>query len=680
MSGLSDVVYLVILVFAMVVGVLLGLSFVWLRRRQQQIPQSGATRGYAGPHSGLEAGDPLRLGVNQLLEQSDSNVSRLRSADNATALSGIRNELLQQLLSNMCSLTGASRGHIFRTINAYHKSSGKLDRTYGSLVELISVPQATMANRSLRHFSVGQLSPEILKLFPTEQSRQIATSSEYNKYAFNATSPKPADPFLDPASRSGMLIPLYEGINVVGLMCLESPDERYFSLANSTLVDACEQVAWMASDIIDSAKMRLEDLQSDALLDVYEDIMYMKRADIDEFMKKCLLVATRLTAHRCDWAQILLIRHYAHDQDKEAQRIEKSYGARLGEGGQVAWEESNPRGINFNEDYPLVTYPAYRRVITRRSSHLNVDLQTDSEFKERRDLPWANAHSFICIPLIRPVDDLDDKKERRVFGLLSLAAVQPCMFNDSDDRVLSDYAQAIPLGVRNIELLEEASGLVEDVEHNIFKSVMPLYEEVNLKDPQDWDTQRVRNLANLTRDLVRWFFALAYEDANLDDKSGEQVTDVSVLLERLRTPVETLGSVVSGRTFHIRIAPGRRLAVLSGKRRGRYLRAALFHYLENGFKYDQNHDIELEASYVEREGKPYVRFDVITRGTRVPEAQVPLLFKRGFRASLTPNGDGLGLYQVRRISKRLGGLADYRYEAPDRNIFFILVPWVDAGA
>ncbi len=68
------------------------------------------------------------------------------------------------------------------------------------------------------------------------------------------------------------------------------------------MIDACEQIAWMASDIIASTKARLKDFQSATLVSVYQDIMYMKRPDIDEFMVKILEVATRLTARTCEWA------------------------------------------------------------------------------------------------------------------------------------------------------------------------------------------------------------------------------------------------------------------------------------------------------------------------------------------------------------------------------------------
>ena len=50
--------------------------------------------------------------------------------------------------------------------------------------------------------------------------------------------------------------------------------------------------------------------------------------------------------------------------------------------------------------------------IEHPSSHLNVDVQADQDWKGRPDIPWPSARSFICMPLIRPLDDLGDKAER----------------------------------------------------------------------------------------------------------------------------------------------------------------------------------------------------------------------------------------------------------------------------
>ena len=252
------------------------------------------------------------------------------------------------------------------------------------------------------------------------------------------------------------------------------------------------------------------------------------------------------------------------------------------------------------------------------------------------------------------------------------------MFNDSDDRVLTDFTRAVPLGIRNIELLEEASGLVGSIQHGLGKAVIPLYEEIT-KEPSAWDALKVRNLASLTRDLMRWFFELANEDDDLDDSDDIEPTSAAEILDGLREPMEILASVTSKKELIFQTGSARPLTILSGRQRGRYLRAALFLYIENAFKYDPEHNIEVTTSYEEDEGVPYVRFDVISRGLPIPEAQRPMLFKRGFRASLTKDGEGIGLYQVRRISVHLGGMAGYRFESPDRNVFFIRMPWVSGA-
>ena len=85
------------------------------------------------------------------------------------------------------------------------------------------------------------------------------------------------------------------------------------------------------------------------------------------------------------------------------------------------------------------------------------------------------------------------------------------------------------------------------------------------------------------------------------------------------------------------------------------LNSALFHLLDNAFKYTPSGEIWAQAR---AEGR-MVRVEVCDQGPGLDEAQIPLLFERFFRSNAGDSqavyGHGLGLYIVRRLVEAMGG-------------------------
>jgi signal transduction histidine kinase len=77
-----------------------------------------------------------------------------------------------------------------------------------------------------------------------------------------------------------------------------------------------------------------------------------------------------------------------------------------------------------------------------------------------------------------------------------------------------------------------------------------------------------------------------------------------------------------------------------------------------------------------REGDGQVELEVSDTGVGIPEAQLPLIFERFYRAdpSRTTGGAGLGLSIARQIAEAHGGTIEVSSKPGEGSTFTLLLP------
>lgn len=102
----------------------------------------------------------------------------------------------------------------------------------------------------------------------------------------------------------------------------------------------------------------------------------------------------------------------------------------------------------------------------------------------------------------------------------------------------------------------------------------------------------------------------------------------------------------------------------------RWTAEALWNILDNGIKYTYPGDtIILRGSAYEL----FYRIDIINHGIRIPDEEIPKIFKRFYRSGQTEgDGVGLGLYLAREIIRAQGGYI--KVTSKEETIFSVFLP------
>jgi signal transduction histidine kinase len=169
-------------------------------------------------------------------------------------------------------------------------------------------------------------------------------------------------------------------------------------------------------------------------------------------------------------------------------------------------------------------------------------------------------------------------------------------------------------------------------------------------------TERLQSLARTLLDLSRL-------DANAVTFRTEEV-DVEDLLHGLRRDFG-----YTGRPLNVRVEENVPLVVTDPNQ----LHRAIAILVDNALKYsDEGSQVDLGLSL--EDGR--VAISVTDRGCGIPEAEIPHIFDRFFRAqgSSRADGTGLGLALAHEITDHLGGEIQVRSRPGSGSIFSVLLP------
>ncbi len=599
-----------------------------------------------------------------LSDAIDVDISTMIQTDLAT-LFPLRRTLLQKVLDKTRELTGATRGAVYLSVNAYNRDSS-ISLEWGRLVEEgVSPPPASEA---LYHFGVDEGVSG--RVFRTQDA-----------VIYNSPVERPKDYFKRPGDTealSGIAMPLFEGPWIVGVLLLESDVPDSFSEDN---VEFAHTAATITSDIIVSAKTRLEEIQADLLREFEIDILRTQQPDISRFMTQVLDSARKLTNTHSGWGQVTLVRQTAVKDAPPELRVDQTYSARLPTNTSLDIVR-DPEVPSLPNRHPLIAYVPFRDVILTQESWLSLDVQ--EEAAEREHLPWPEAHSLIVAPLIRPSEHPGQKGD--TIGYIALSSSDTGLFDDSDDEVLSQFTQTIVIGLRNIALLNARKEQMREVTHIMSIALVPLMPRLanlttsirgiasgsNITEPLALTEQMnsVNKLITLLRDSIYWLRDLSDDDVQVEQDGPAY--SVGQLVNTMQGSIGELARVLAGCQVHWS-QPSEPTYIQGGKVRQSLMQAALFNYLENALKYGQQRDIEV---IITRELE-YAHFTVRSFGSQLDPSEYDLVFDlyyRGANVSPTTTGSGIGLFQTKRIAERLGGNVGYQPEGTDRNDFSFWLP------
>ena len=607
----------------------------------------------------------------------DELIFKLREID-LDPLYETRDKALKYLLEHICALTGARRGEFLLTVNAYHQDNAyhadnSFDDKHGRFVEEVYWPLEDPQKHIRDYFSITQGLHGVA--FHGMRSVFYNSSSQRT----DAYVPARGATF---EAQSCVIEPIFEGPYVIGVLSLESDQPDIFLDETLKLVS---DAALTASDIIVSAKLRMEEIQSDLLRDFDIQMLQTDQPDMEQYVSKALKLASKLTDVDDGWGQLLLVRRYqAPDIDPTEYRIEKVYDMTFTN--EVAGDllVGEATGV-FSTDHVPVLYPIFLEAITSQESQLILDVPR--ELSAQPHLPWPLARSILCIPLTRP----GANKQQEVYGLLTVVSPQPCYFDDSDDEILRYFVQAVAIGMRNQELLRARDDMSENMTHDLVKTIAPLRDltkkmKDTLNAPHLSDAVKLQqmtemapvldDLVGLTRDLIYWFVDLSDEDVAIQKEDAEEDSEpilVQIIVEDIRDRINTFAKNMTGHQVQWDL-PSQPLSVVGSETRTRLIKAALFKYIENALKYGPKDDVWVTIT---QEGNQVV-FCVRNVGMQINVADQPMLFELGYRGPNARNtsGQGMGLYQVRRIAELLGGKVDYKTEGSNFNNFYLRLPLV----
>lgn len=571
-----------------------------------------------------------------------------------------RNRLLLDTLRLVVTMTGADAGSVMLSVNAYHQDGGRDDEN-GRLFEVSSWPPESKP-----------LNPEDL-LFSINRgvSGTVLRSGAY--VVFNDIDQRPNEYFGDANTLAELAVPLFEGPKIVGVLNLESHTAGCFT---PDRIETARDAVWILSDIIVSAKVRINEVQKVQLRTFEIDMLRNLALDYDALAERVLSAATTLTTLHDGHALFILARRYPGDPPDTPRQV-VSYYATVDPTGQIAPpRRSRIEGLRFDHDHPVIPPGIIAESLNTRESLLIPSL-TSSLVKTNHthNLPWPEIGSLLCVPLLRPAG-----ADREAFGVILLAARERVQFSDTDDEALTLFAQAVTISMRNIDLLNAREDLSRDMKHDFNTTVRPLIDTLKLITPQVLaaaderlrdEFARIQQLALMTNDIIYWFADLSKEQVDLDGEPTypEPVTQI---IAPLRDRMDLFAQLKTGHHVLWTDIP-ENVMIRGGETRDNLLRAALFKLIENAVKFGQYDDVRV----IIRVLSDHVEFVIRNRGPQVDERERQLIFELGFRglsSAKATTGSGIGLYQVQKIAILLHGSVNYHAVESDQNDFTLTLP------
>ncbi len=228
--------------------------------------------------------------------------------------------------------------------------------------------------------------------------------------------------------------------------------------------------------------------------------------------------------------------------------------------------------------------------------------------------------------------------------------------------------------VREIRRNEQHNAFINAVTHELKTPVASIRLYLETLQTRDVDEAKRRE-----------FYATMLEDSDRLLSTIEQILRtgrVGSATNKLNVaPVDLVGVVeeclVRARTLH-RVPPesliyvaGPPVTILGDQEE---VRAAVSNLIDNAVKYSGT-DVNVTVETAKVDGK-YASVRVSDQGAGIPKAELKRIFKRFYRVpgplASRVKGTGLGLYIVRSVAKRHGGLAWAESQGPGRGSTFVL--------
>jgi signal transduction histidine kinase len=172
---------------------------------------------------------------------------------------------------------------------------------------------------------------------------------------------------------------------------------------------------------------------------------------------------------------------------------------------------------------------------------------------------------------------------------------------------------------------------------------------------------------------MNWFLYLSDERLDLATARGNSV-DVKTLIVLMQKPIDALRLTYSRDEIKWTFAD-ESLQVESGDRRERAVQSVFFKLLDNAIKYAEDGDIRVNVG----PSGGYAAISIESSGVPVPKEERSRIFDLYYRASSVASataGQGMGLYQARKLARMLGGDVEYLTDEVQTNTFLLRLPLV----
>ena len=365
------------------------------------------------------------------LSDLELDLARMRASTNLLLIQQQRERLLQTLIDETREVTGASAAQVYVAVNVYDPGdetrggqSGeiplapKLNTAEGALGAVIASPSHHLEDPRMglrRHIRVTEgMAGQVMK---TRQMDFFKDEDERpDRYLPNVVNAK-----------SALVAPIVDGERVIAVLNMESTEPRW---CGDLQFRIAEYAARLASSVLVAYRLSMEKVQADELRNFESEHEHQERPDVKQYMQEALAFAAQLTASpdRHRWGQVAL----AQD-GRLAYAITSEFAGA-------------PTASSFTEAHNQeLKYAVFRKVYETCRPCLIPNVNAPEQLENLADLPWKDAQSLLCVPLVHLIKD----REPVTIGLLTVASSRAYHLNDGDREALRRLAQTMTHGIQD---------------------------------------------------------------------------------------------------------------------------------------------------------------------------------------------------------------------------------------
>lgn len=366
----------------------------------------------------LEAVDlAARRWFQDRLSALDKDIAWMRESKDLVAIQTQREPLLRKVVDETRELTGATTTQIYVVVNAQYEGT-RIDTLEGALGAVAASPWAHYADADSalkRHIKLNEgMAGHVVKYGEVDFFKDLGDRpARHLKHIIEA--------------KSALVVPITDGDRVIAILNMESEEPRW---CGNLEIDIARYGARLAGSILVGYRLAMERLQAAELRRFALSHQQLDTPNVTQYMRQVLQMGGQLTASpdKRRWAEMALI---------GGDRIEYVVSMTF-EDGRVAEDWNQP-----------LSYSVYRRVIQSRQPCLVPNVMESARLDDRLNLPWKDAKSLLCVPLVVEEPGMDPT----TIGLLTVASSLPYYLNDGDKDVLELFSQSVTHGLQDIARL-----------------------------------------------------------------------------------------------------------------------------------------------------------------------------------------------------------------------------------